>query len=362
VRFHFQRSAGLTITSFESTRLNDELLVWRGTANREVVNLIQRMFAEQGENRSTELLEWQYLRHLTGAEVCIAHTSAGLFEEPVALYAAFPTVLAVDGQRTVGFQSFDTLTSEPFRGRGLFVTLAEFLYERLRNQGASLVYGIPNGDSIGGFIRRLGWTSLDPFPMMVRPVGTRYVRVRAKLRTPQISHPSRLEHRNIREVTACSADVDELLVRSNYRDTTGVVRDYAYLSWRLQRPGSTYRILETRDDSGALMGVLVFDVLPKHGCSVGYIMELMTDRVRGGCGDELLEAAINLIKRANADVILAWSLESNSTRASLRSQGFRKISSRLSPIELHLGYRSLSTEERLVRNDWAFSYLDSDTV
>lgn len=320
------------------------------------------MFVDHGENRSAELLEWQYLRHLTGAEVCIAHTSAGLFEGPAALYAAFPTMLSVGGQKMVGFQSFDTLTCEPFRGRGLFVALAELLYERLRNQGVSLVYGIPNGDSIGGFIRRLGWTSLDPFPMMVRPIGTRYIRIRSKLRTPKISHPSRFEYRNIREVSVCPADVDDLLVRSNYKNTTGVVRDYAYLSWRLSRPGSTYRILESRDDSGMLLGVLVFDVLPKHGCSVGYIMELMVDQSHASWGDELLDSAISLMKHANADVILAWALELNSTHTSFRRQGFRNIPSRLSPIELHLGYRSLNTSEKPARHDWAFSYLDSDTV
>ena len=135
-----------------TVRLDDEFHAWTGTATPEVVSLIGRMFAEQGETRSAELLAWQYLSHLGGAHVCIAHTKAGLHEGPAALYAAFPTPFQVDGRAVTAYQSFDTLTVAAFRGRGLFVRLAELAFRQLADSGAGLVYGIPNGESFGGFV------------------------------------------------------------------------------------------------------------------------------------------------------------------------------------------------------------------
>jgi hypothetical protein len=99
-----------------------------------------------------------------------------------------------------------------------------------------------------------------------------------------------------------------------------------------------------------------------NGDSIGGFIRRFGWTSLASWGDELLDSAISLMKHANADVILAWALELNSTHTSLRRQGFRNIPSRLSPIELHLGYRSLNTSEKPARHDWAFSYLDSDTV
>lgn len=81
-----------------SVRLDGNFQVWSGPANSDIVELIGQMFAHEGEHRSKELLHWQYLEHLSGAEMCIAHTAAGLFEQPAALYAAFPTRFRVSGR------------------------------------------------------------------------------------------------------------------------------------------------------------------------------------------------------------------------------------------------------------------------
>ena len=347
----------------QSTRIADNFYVWSGRANPEVVQLIGQLFADEGEQRSKELLHWQYLDHLSGAEVCIAHTAAGLFEEPAALYAAFPTRFRIAGRDETCFQSFDTLTVKRFRGRGLFTQLAELLYGRLAASGAPLVYGIPNAESFGGFTRKLHWTSLDPLPMMVRPIGLRYPRVRARIRRPRIQAAAIEPAIHVREVTTCSIEVSELIARSNYHGKNGVIRDSDFLKWRLGRPGNSYRVLESRDDTGRLTGVLVFTLLSKHGCSVGYIMEHIIDLSHIHHGDELASAATSCLKASGADLVLAWALPDNVSYPCLRRQGFISLSNKVSPVELHLGYRLLDSGiGDLKRSDFAFSYLDSDTV
>jgi GNAT superfamily N-acetyltransferase len=347
----------------ESFRIDDQFHVWSGPANSDIVELIGQMFAGEGEHRSRELLHWQYLEHLSGAEVCIAHTEAGLFEEPAALYAAFPTRFRTSGRVATCYQSFDTLTVKKYRGRGLFTRLAEILYSRLATRGVPLVYGIPNGESFGGFMRNLQWSSLDPFPMMVRPIGLRYLLVRAKIRHPSSQAASVKARFHVREVKQCSPEVSELVARSNHRQKSGVIRDYEYLQWRLRRPGSSYRLLESRDEAGRLAGMLVFCLLPKHGCSVGYIMDHIVDEDRAHHGNQLIRAGIECLKASGADLLLAWVLPEDSANKSFRRQGFINLPSRISPIELHLGYRLFDAGiEKLNRSRLAFSYLDSDTV
>lgn len=337
--------------------LDDEFDAWTGTATPEIVSLIAGMFAAQGETRSAELLRWQYLSHLGGAHVCIAHTKAGLHAEPAALYAAFPTRFQVDGRAVTAYQSFDTLTAAGFRGRGLFVRLAELAYRQIADSGCGLVYGIPNGESFGGFVRRLGWSALDPLPMMIRPVGLRYLRSRARLRRPKVVSTAA-----VLEAAACPTDVTDLFRRSQYAGKSGVIRDHEYLQWRLQRPGSSYRLIESRGPRGVLNGIAVVDVLAKHGGTIGYLMELMIDPDALDGGRELLAEAINRMVLDGADVVLAWAMPDDPVHALLRHRGFRDLPARFSPIELHLGYRSFDEENTLDRGGLRWSYLDSDTV
>lgn len=346
-----------------SLQIDDNFYVWSGPANPDIVELIGRMFADEGDHRSKELLHWQYLEHLSGTEVCLAHTEAGLFEEPAALYAAFPTLFRLSGRVVTCYQSFDTLTVRKFRGRGLFTRLAEMLYGRLAASSIPLVYGIPNGQSFGGFIRKLGWSSLDPLPTMVRPIGLRYPLVRAKIRRPHIQAAVIEAKSRVREVKRCSHEVSELVERSNHREKSGVIRDYDYLRWRLRRPGNSYRLLESRDDAGRLTGLLVANLLAKHGCSVGYIMEHIVDVDHSSHGDQLVTTGIACLKASGADVLLAWALPQNASQGTFRRHGFVNLPAQVSPVELHLGYRLLDLRtEELDRSRFAFSYLDSDTV
>lgn len=340
-----------------TVRLDEKFSAWTGTATPEIVDLIGRMFVEQGEVRSSQLLQWQYRSHLGGAHVCIAHTEAGLFSEPAALYAAFPTRFQVNGRQTTAYQSFDTLTGAAYRGRGLFVSLARLAYSQIAKAGASLVYGIPNGESFGGFIRRLDWTDLDPLPMLIRPVGLRYLRSRLRIRSP-ITYTGALRSTRV----VCPEEVTDLFERSQYGGKSGVIRDCDYLRWRLQRPGSSYRWIESRSSSGQLMGIAVLELRERHGGTTGYLMELMVEKSATDVGRHLLKMSLDQLKEDGADVVLAWAMEDNAMYPLLRRSGFRGLPSRITPIELHLGYRPLDGLSRITRGDLCWSYLDSDTV
>lgn len=336
--------------------------MWTGKCDEAVLGVIQGMFESNGEFREKSLLRWQYNGLLGGARVCIAHTDKGLFEEPVALYTVFPTRFRVGGKTGVSFQSFDTLTMSRYRGKGLFVRLAEQLYQTIASEGADVVYGIPNRSSVGGFVRYLNWSVHDRFPLLVRPIGLRYVRVRLGLRAPRIVNHQLKDLDDVRETVTPSSGSSDLYLRSPASGGMGVVRDFDYLSWRLGRPTSTYRILESVGKKSQLTGMIVFETASKHGCSVGYVMDLMVDRQYPAHADVLLSRAVEIMRDAGVDVILAWSLPSAAKELHFRRHGFHHLPDRLSPNKLHLGFRNLNCGSEISSSSWNFSYLDSDTV
>ena len=103
-------------------------------------------------------------------------------------YGISPSVLAMDGGRAAGFytvwpvkvrlgnetvmaaQSMDTMTHPDYRGRGVFVQLAQACYDLAASRGFEVLYGFPNQNSYPGFIRRLNWDHTGDIPHWVRPL------------------------------------------------------------------------------------------------------------------------------------------------------------------------------------------------
>ena len=346
-----------------SVRLDDTFWVWCGRANQDSLQVVRKFFAEEGETRSLELLKWQYLERLGGSYVSIAHTSEGVEDGAASLYAALPSLVQWGEEVVSSVQSFDSITSKRFRGKGVFSRLGNFTYRRFQDEGVRFVYGIPNESINNARITQLGWQSLDPLPFMVRPIGLRYLRVRTRIRRPSIVARSvSNELGRIRKVGICPPDVTGLLHRSELAGRIGVRRDHQYLAWRLARPGSSYSHYECRSSSGELIGYAVYELVLKHGCATGYLMELISDVRHPAAIDELADAVLLDMKSRGADIALAWWMESSGTARALRRHGFISLPERFRPIHLHLGYRFLGDGHILKRDEFSFSYLDSDTV
>jgi len=338
--------------------------IWNGRSTPEIIDVAQSMFRLQGEERDRELFDWQYAGPLGGAYVALAHDQRGPLLGPVALYAAFPNRFLVHGIEVIGVQSFDTLTVAEFRGRGLFVELAKSLYTLMETTDIELVYGIPNALSVSGFSKHLGWKMIDPLPMRVRPIGLRFGRVRVGLRKPSLENRVG-QSKSITMVLAIPPDISELFHSFVTDKYVGVIRDFEYLSWRLSRPGSTYRMFEKRSSSGTLLAFGVYELLLKHDCCLGYVMELMIAPGREHDGKVLLSEMISEMQCRGADLVFCLSIPGSNAYRGLRSNHFFNFSERIRPIELHCGFRPIGRKiiaANLARENWNFSYLDSDTV
>jgi GNAT superfamily N-acetyltransferase len=346
--------------------IGDEPELWCGRATRETVTAIERMFASVGEPKSRAMLEWLYLESPGGAFVAIAHDKRGPVEGAGAVYAAFSSQFRVGETSRRWIQSFDTLTLPEYRGRGLFVRLARMVFDMAVDNGVAGVYGFPNDASLPGFVRRLGWTTMDPLPMVVRPIGARYLRVKAGIRRPRVSEKSdALVGGSVKCVAECPKDVDLLYREWSAGGYVGVQRDFDYLNWRLARPGAVYSMYTRRSSDGTLEGFGASSLQLKHGCALGYVMELMCLPEAPGAGRDVAHAILRDLKLRHADLVLGWSLPCNIARSQLRRVGFIGFKPALRPISLHFAARVFDgaiSATVLERDNWYLSYLDSDTV
>jgi GNAT superfamily N-acetyltransferase len=373
-----------------------------------------RCFAGNGSPKRPELLAWQYLDNPTG-ELFVdfalapaapgAQGAQGAGDELAAIYATLPVRFRIAGQVALATQSVDTITDAGFRGRGLFVQLAKATYARAAAAGAKLVYGFPNGQSAHGFFERLGWTSLDPVPFLIRPLRTRYLVERLKLGAyarlvpdlplfvgvdrvvealvgalpgvesvvgalpllgPLIQRIAGPGRRNtIEQITRFDERATALWHTVAGESLIGVERDARYLNWRLiDKPFEHYDNVAAMD--GDRMTALVSHcVKDKHGGRIGYLMEALARPGAGGTLRSLVSRALGDMTRRGADVALAWCLPHAPAYRTLLASGFVPFPERYRPIELHAGVRAFDAGLAgpiADRRRWYLSYLDSDTV
>lgn len=342
------------------------------------LDLFQACFAKNADRpRTQESLEWQYLRNTTDKLfVDVALSPRG--EKLAAIYASLPGWMRIRGERRLVLQSLDTLTDAEFRGRGLFVALAQQTFSRAADEGAALIYGFPNGSSAHGFFKKLGWTSLDPLPFLVRPLRLSYVADRLKLpqavralvpRAPLVAPFGGRTRASVREITSADPRITQLWQRFSAGVGVAIDRDAGYMRWRIfERPAADYRALVFEDGAGdALRAMCIFTVKEKHGGRIGYVMELMHDQSVAGlrAASHLLGVAVRRMADVGADSVLAWSLPHSPSFPVYARHAFCPLPEKLRPIELHFGVRAF--DPRLSdllkrRQEWYLSYLDADTV
>lgn len=337
-------------------------------------------FDRNDSPKNIEHLRWQFERTPVAKQfVALAFPEGDeAVESAAGLYAVFPSVAKVGDATGLAVQSLDTLTDSRFRGRGLFVSLAESVYRRCADDGVRLVYGFPNAHSAPGFFGRLGWTCLDPVPFLIKPLRFSYFLRRLgsvgrwasgmqpatiPLAARTVAHPPGHE---MRPLEGFGPGTDRVWQQFRRGVAVAVERDAAYLNWRFSmRPGHQYRSWEYLKPGGETAGFVTVCCLDKHGGRVGYIMELLHCPEVPEIGKALLRHAVRHLAADGAEVVLAWNLPHSPNHPAFRLTGFLPLPEAFRPIELHFGARALDPSiARVVadRRSWYLSYADSDTV
>ena len=336
--------------------------------------LFQQCFNANGSPRTIDLLRWQYFEPPAGGPYAGFAVVASDSPYLAAIHAVYPVAMSVEGKRVLGAQCLNILTDAGFRGKGLFLKMAAAMYERCTREGFTLVYGFPNGNSAHGFFQRLEWQNLDPMPMMVKPLRLGYIANRAlkgKLRLPRWLDMPLMRTRatpfpvglELRSVTDFDAATDDIWLRFARSIPFTVVRDAAYLRWRLRRPNESYQTIGLFEQ-GALIGFVITGTDPK-GRRIGKIMDLIYDPERPDAAAILLGAGLRRLRDWGAEAVWCWNFENSPNHKAFRDFGFFRVPKFLASEELHAGARWLGSSplgEIGDREKWYVSLLDCDTA
>jgi GNAT superfamily N-acetyltransferase len=175
------------------------------------VQLFDRSF-EGDAKLGRAYLDWQYVANPHGR---VIGTDAFLEGELAAHYAVIPRQYRLGERVFSAALSVNTATHPDHQGKGLFVKLATETYARAAREGIAFIVGVANAQSIGGFIRRLGFIELGQVRL-------------GMLASPTPARPSDL-----------SLDIGG-----------------GWLDWRLANPARRYRQRRHSDDSVTIQTVV----------------------------------------------------------------------------------------------------------
>lgn len=339
--------------------------------SEETVEIYKSCFDLNGSPKKEENIRWQFLiRSDYKQYVDIAFDSTA--NKTAAIYAVAPVPFKIGARKVIGTQSLDTITDVDYRGQGLFINLAKNVYKKSAEDGVSLVYGFPNGNSIHGFVKKLDWTVLDPVPFLIKPLRSSYFtkKIKPLKWMPNIGLSfSKLVNKKkfiLVEERSFPEEVNELWQNFSKNILVAIDRNKDYLNWRyIQKPNEDYKIVHCYDKNKNYKGLIVFTVKEKHDGKIGYIMELIYDLNSKETGELLLKYANYNIRKQKADCIISWCMEHSPGYSLYKKEFYVNMPEKIRPIELHFGVRSFSEEFKPIlanRKNWFISYSDSDTV
>ncbi|MFW9975141.1 MAG: GNAT family N-acetyltransferase [Candidatus Thorarchaeota archaeon] len=296
------------------------------------------------DRRSLEYWRWEYESNPTGLRtICIAEGKDGTL---AGHYALMPLRMKVGTREFSGAQSVDTFTHHEYRRLGIFVTLANAVYEMAAQKGVSVFYGFPSDSSYPGFVEKLDWIRVTTIDKMnkaltlpsiamsafgtIRKHGPRpfasllYKLVlgwkkRRKLRSDK---PGLV----VKRIKRFDKDVDKLWENIATQDEIRVVKDSTYLNWRyVKKPENTYMIFRVHVNQ-SILGYLVFEKkiaigrLLRRCLLLDFVTETNSDNIR-----LLLMIASRIARKLGGDSLTVWSSYGSIPHSILLKEGYSSI-------------------------------------
>ena len=320
---------------------------------------------------------WQFADNPAGAGYVRLAEHEGRI---VGQYAAIPTRFRLRGDPTprIMAMSCDTMTHPQYQKQGMFVTLAQELYDDLAvHHDVTAVWGFPNDSSHPGFVNKLGWFDTHVFPTLVKPLRTRAVLQRYLkssvvaaalspvvdaawwLVAPKAHAPRRC---TIRPLQAFDERFAALWERHADIAPVVQVRDPAYLRWRFASlPAFNYEVWEVLVGD-CLEGYFVTRTLELFGLPFGALVDVFPCPV---VDDDITREILSFTQRRVTEQGAAFltALLPPQRAHHLRRFGFLKVPDFLNLRRWYFGGRA-ALDRPLLQDigNWYLTFGDADIV
>jgi GNAT superfamily N-acetyltransferase len=357
--------------------------IYQAGDEEKIVELFEKVFGRPMDPAGDSLQHWRW-EFLDRPEKDVAIRLAWDQERLAGQYAAGPVRLFVDGKEYSSALSYDTMTDPEYQGQGIFTSLAEQLFADLSAKGYHSIFGFPNGNSIHGFVKKLGWRGIGAPPVFVRPVSPFHL-LTEKLKIPvklagwiskafllpvvaveRIFFKKAKRQIAVREEKRFDDWADVLWETCSQQHRVWVARTKAYLNWRyVAKPFNSYRIYSAWS-AGKIAGYAVTCREKKFVGVSTFVMDLLVDAACPDAADALLSQVTADAAVKGALLVCALVTPSSFCRKGYVKHGFFKLPEKLFPQELHFAGRllpdSVGNEFFYDLQSWGISWGDDDVV
>lgn len=318
--------------------------------------------------------KWLYEENPAGGvNMWLAETD----NQVVGSYSTIPVKLLVDGKEILGSQSLNTLTHKDYRGKKIFVTLAELSYQNgFIDRNISLIYGLPNRNSYHGFVTRLGFTDIGNIPLLLKSTNLGgLLKTRNRLipawifnlvgrfifRRQRLAYDKK--RLKIEKVLSFDERFDRLWEANRHLFKNIVIRNRQYLNWRyINNPVRKYAAFSISDLTGGLKGFIVCKASLIRGIKTGLIGDLFAERNDPQIASLLIKKAEEYLYEQGCAVSGALLFKSHPFYNTFIKNNFVKCPSLLNPNSFPIIVRAMDKKLRLAANPgkWYLTMGDFD--
>lgn len=286
-----------------------------------------------------EFLSWLYDQNPSGRAIEYMARNREIVTGHIAL---LPFRYKTGEATTMGSLTVNVITHPDYRGRGVFVVLHDLGFKEAAARNIAFTLGFPNPNSEKPSLRHLGYQELTRLPLWILPFNASKIlaspasrrqagwRLAARAVQP-LSRIWRSLHRPFRPgaiaietITEFGPEADELWQRASSVAENALIRDRAFLNWRLVRaPTRRYDLFTARSD-GRLIGYLAGRTTSIEGLRWGMIVDLLTEDTEPGrdAAAALVAAYDRHLREQGADVAAALMLKHARPARALRRNGY----------------------------------------
>ena len=297
--------------------------------------------------------------------------------ELIGYYAAVPYRYRCKGRVLTAGMVCDVMTGPKARGRGVFTKLGTYSLQQLKECGLDFVIGYPIRPEVLPGHLKVGWTVVQRMPVYVKVLRTAAILRRwhlgfaaplANLAAGLVAHLASLLPSG--RYTTAELPLPELLAAGWYQEfvdkwsatlPNALVKDPAFLRWRLGAPGAGYRLVVACSAAGDPVGLCIARATVLDGIPALALLDLMVLPGHGRAFRAIDAALRRTAKSLGCDLIATmmgpdWAQHYRlASLLYLRSPHvFSLIVKRLNP--------ELAEEELLRPEVWHTMWIDSDAL
>jgi GNAT superfamily N-acetyltransferase len=273
-------------------------------------------------------------------------------------YIVIPTTVLADHHRLSFSTSLYTITHPQYYRRGIFARLAERTFRECRETGVVGTVGVPNNNSLPGFVGVLGFRAIGQFHVVARIA-----------KSPRL--PKHSVH--VREVATERHLSDLTFDLSERKAQSGIVlaeRSKEFIAWRfLHCPGAKYHVLVAVDGNNRAEGMAVLRFTTKKAVPLTVLVDFALVHMSPDADliAQSLFSRISLLAWKHFCPLVITLVNPHSYEGeALAQMGFRRLSRAVLPhdsnfiIRLH-GEVPENLSNRLYDfKSWYFSFADYD--